>query len=335
MIRNLAWEHAHAVMRPALALASADFLEQIASRLDEVGVRSAVRDSRSAPVVDWMLTALSLQGISDAAAFAFDARHGGIRSAEIAWHLRNEAECERLQSYWAFDACGYRKAARTCAEPVLLDRCPLPRHALRKGGLNVAAYGLQLFVRDICDGDLVGWIDARLIAADPGEDAADRAATMREAIIAPLTHIPNTGHKLWSMILADLLLAGDSARERWVTTGASFVAVDTLVHSFLHRTGILLRFDAEHRYGDACYAPNGCAEIIGALADHIDAREFNPDLPHVFPRFVQFAIWQFCAADHWNICNGNRIHDRRRCRQSTCPSYRDCDRIGPHMPFCA
>ena len=33
----------------------------------------------------------------------------------------------------------------------------------------------------------------------------------------------------------------------------SLVAVDTLVHNFLHRTGILRRLCADHPYGDRCY----------------------------------------------------------------------------------
>src|SRR3954463_16495387 len=37
---------------------------------------------------------------------------------------------------------GYRKASRSCTEPVHLPRCPLPSHPLRKGALNQAAYAL-------------------------------------------------------------------------------------------------------------------------------------------------------------------------------------------------
>ena len=42
------------------------------------------------------------------------------------------------------------------------------------------------------------------------------------------------------------------------------IAIDTLVHNFLVRTGILQRFDADHPYGAACYRPGGCADIIAA-----------------------------------------------------------------------
>ena len=64
------------------------------------------------------------------------------------------------------------------------------------------------------------------------------------------------------------------------------VAVDTLVHNFLHRTGILRRFVAEHAYGAVCYRPGGCADIIAAVAQQIDARAFNPGFPKAFPRRV-------------------------------------------------
>ncbi len=67
----------------------------------------------------------------------------------------------------------------------------------------------------------------------------------------------------------------------------------------------------EHPYGARCYAPRGGAEILDGLARRVDARAFNPDFPTYFPRFVQNAIWRFCAQDELNICNGNRIDDRR------------------------
>jgi hypothetical protein len=105
------------------------------------------------------------------------------------------------------------------------------------------------------------------------------------------------------------------------------VAVDTLVHNFLHRTGILRRLSADHQYGDQCYRPGGCAEILHLLAAHIDARQFNPAFPAIFPRFVQSAIWAYCAEDGLAICNGNRIDDAARCDNGHCQLFRRCDRI--------
>ncbi|WP_051134011.1 hypothetical protein [Methylocystis sp. ATCC 49242] len=324
---NPDWGFVLHVTRPAVLLAPRSYLDEIAAGLREAGVQDAVKQRDSEPIFDWLTRLISLQGITDAVAFGFDARHGGVRFADVERALRHVPICPRLRCYWAFDSCGYRKGAGTCAEPGLLPFCPLPKHRLRKGALNVAAYSLFLFIRDVCDGDFVGWIDERLAAADPGVGVSGRAVLMQASLLDPLRHIDGVGPKLWNMMLADLLLAGDPERERWMTTGANMIAIDTLVHNFLHRTGVLRRFNAEHAYGPGCYAPNGCAEIIMSLAQRIDAREFNPANPAVFPRFVQHALWGFCAAWGWNICNGNRIVDRRRCENTHCPSFADCDRV--------
>jgi len=53
-----------------------------------------------------------------------------------------------------------------------------------------------------------------------------------------------------AMALSNLLLAAGRRRPLWVEVGATFVAVDTLVHNFLHRTGILQRLGANHPYGN-------------------------------------------------------------------------------------
>ncbi len=284
------WKRVVAVTRPALLLASPDFLDEIAGRLRESGIQDAVARHDPAPIFDWMAGLLALQGISDQAAFGFDAANGGITFAEIAASLSRSPSCPRLRSYWSFSECGYRKGTGLCAEPRHRPRCPLPRHQLRKGGLNRASYSLFLFIRDVCGGDLVGWIDHQLEVADPGLEHPSRAVQMREALLGPLVNIANTGRKLWSMMLPELLLVGDPERGRWVTTGSSFIAVDSLVHNHLHRTGILRRLEATHPYGDACYRLGGCAEVIENLARRVDAREFNPTFPASFPRFVQHAI---------------------------------------------
>ncbi len=321
------WDYATCITRPALLLAPSNYLDATTARLFEAQIQDAVRRRDSAAIFDWLIASISLQGISDAIALGFDARHGGVRYAEIESALRAPPICPRVRCYWNFDACSYRKDAKSCAEPGLQLFCCLPKHALRKGSLNVAAYSLFLFIRDVCDGDFVSWIDARLETADPGLDVAGRAGDMGAALLHPLSHIDGVGPKLWNMMLADLLLAGDPGRERWVTTGASMIAIDTLIHNFLRRAGVLRRFGAEHAYGAGCYAPNGCAAIVSGLAERIDARQFNPANPAIFPRFVQHALWGFCAGLGWNICNGNTIDDRHRCENGNCPAFSACDRI--------
>ena len=316
------------VLEAPLTLASPDFISEIATRLREAGVQAAVASHDNAPIVDWVMQLVPLQGISDQNAFAWDAENGGVRFADLDDDLRAGPSCPRLRSYWDFAGCRYHKGSRTCAEPVHLPRCPLPVPRLRKGGLNQAAVSLCLFVRDICGGDIVGWLDRRLAEADPGPGVGNRAALMREAVVEPLSHVHGVGRKLWSMILAELLLVGDPDRERWVMTGASMISIDSLLHNLMHRTGILWRLGAEHPYGAGCYRPGGCASIIAALAERIDARDINPEFPAHFPRLVQHNLWLFCAAGGHNVCNGYRVDDRHRCEQAlTCPSYAVCDRV--------
>src|SRR3954449_9358528 len=84
------------------------------------------------------------------------------------------------------------------------------------------------------------------------------------------------------------------------------IAIDTLIHNLLHRTSTLAQCEAEHAYGPACYAPRGCAALVRQLAHEIDARSFDSSFPAIFPRFVQHALWAFCAQDGLNVCNGNR-----------------------------
>ena len=181
-------------------------------------------------------------------------------------------------------------------------------------------------IRDVADGDLIGWIDDRLDQAnDPL--APDRLARACNALIEPLRNIYGVSDKVLAIGLSGILIGAANVRPRWFEVGVQLIAVDTLVHNFLHRTGILRRFKATHPYGVGCYRPGGCADIIARVARQIDARAFNPSFPALFPRFVQLAIWQYCSQQGLDICNGNRIDDRHRCQNSQCRLYSTCDRI--------
>ena len=129
------------------------------------------------------------------------------------------------------------------------------------------------------------------------------------------------------MVLSSLLLSAGQQRPLWREVGVGLVAVDTLVHNFLLRTGILRRLGADHPYGVRCYRTGGCADILTRFAASIDARQFNPAFPQTFPRFVQNAVWRYCAANGLDICNGNRIDDAARCDNRHCQLFRHCDRV--------
>ena len=313
-----------------LALSSPDFIEDIRLDLARRGVARAVADRDTPTIFDWLITLVPLQGISDRAATTYASRNPIFRLTDFLG-AAGCARCSRLGSYWAFSECRYVKAAPSCAEPRLLRSCPVPQLPMRNGRLSQAAASLALFFRDVCGGDFVSWVDERLQQADH-DDPRGRTARMRAAVLEPMTAIYGVSSKVLSMALADLLLGGDPSREQWVATGATMIAVDSLVHNFLHRTGLLSANGCGHPYGPQCYQPGGCADLIERLSETIDARAFNPAFPGYFPRFVQHAVWRFCAADGWNVCNGNRIDDHKPCRARFCP-VRGCLRqpLGGHF----
>lgn len=304
---------------------SSSLVDDVQASLRRQGISRAVRDRNTPAIYDWLMEALSYQGISDAIAANYIEQHGTVRWEDIADAVVQHPSCPKLGGYWLFHDCGYGKASGRCNEPGHFSACPLPRHPLRNGHLNQTAYSLFLFMRDIAEGDFVGWIDEQLRGANG--KSADRLARLRQALIEPLRNVYGVGEKVLAMALSALLMGAGGRRSLWFEVGADLVAVDTLVHNFLHRTGILARLSAEHPYGPACYAAGGCAAIIRSIAAQIDAGAFNSRFPSVFPRFVQRAIWAYCAQNGVGVCNGNRIDDSKRCENTHCQLFRRCDRV--------
>jgi hypothetical protein len=321
-------DYAVNLIRTICALAgSLSILDEARAELRDNGVLAAVTRHDSSVLFDWLVTQLSFQGIADAVAQQYIDDHGQATWATIGRDLDARPACPKLRGYWQFYDCRYEKGSRTCAQPDHLPTCPLPNHDLRNGRLNQTAFSLFLFIRDIAGGDLVGWIDQRLAQTESGPSSLDRLARLRNSLLEPLRHVYGASDKVWSMALSTLLLGASRQRKQWLEVGASMVAIDSLVHNFLHRTGILQRLGANHSAGPACYRPDGCAEIIGLVADCIDARQFNPAFPKAFPRFVQLAIWRYCAQSGFNICNGNKIDDSSSCINDYCRVFGRCDRI--------
>ena len=262
-----ALHHAVGIIYRVCCLAgSASLIDDIRADLRAEGVPSAIRRHDTAILFDWLMAALSYQGISDRVAADYMEQHGRATWRDIEAKLGHGVSCPKLQSYWHFYGCRYDKLSRTCAEPDHIDHCPVPSHDLRNGRLNQTAYSLYLFVRDIAAGDLVGWIDRQFREADRPDDA-DRPARLRAALIEPLREVYGVSDKVLTMTLSCILLAAPRGYETWQEVGASMIAIDTLVHNFLHRTGILARFNAEHAYGAACYRPGGCDPDQIPIAD--------------------------------------------------------------------
>jgi hypothetical protein len=328
-VRSSATGWATGLVRSVCAAAGLpNYIAAAEAELRAAGVLSAIRRRDTGQIFDWLVGMMSLQGISDEVAWEYMRKHGIARHHELEAKLSRSAgaRCPKLRSYWHFYDCGYHKGTRTCTEPDHIELCPLPTHRLRNGRLNQSAYSLFLFIRDIAGGDLIGWLDEQTCALPIGE-TQDNQSSGGDAIISALIEVHGINRKVASMTLAELFIGAGRVRPQWRAAGATMIAIDTLVHNFLHRTGLLGECGDRHLYGAACYAPNGCAAVIKSLARRLDARAFNTDFPSYFPRFVQHAIWRYCAISELNVCNGNNIDDLYRCEQQSCALYRRCARV--------
>ncbi|TYL92735.1 hypothetical protein FXB40_23885 [Bradyrhizobium rifense] len=316
------FDHAAVLVETICRLAGSDTLiGQNAGHLQR-----AILDGDTPYLFEHLVRSFSLQGISDRAALTYMENHDRPSWRDLQQATSRPPTCPKLRGYWTFCGCGYRKAARTCAEPGAIAKCSVPRSALRNGRLNQVTYSLFFFIRDVTDGNLVDWMDRSLAQANLGS-AKKRAYRMRHALIDPLRNIYGVSDKVLNMTLADILLAAPASKPLWRETGYSMIAIDTLVHNFLRRTGITRMLGAEHTYGTACYSVGGCGDIVRRIARQIDAKQFNQNYPQHFPRFVQHAIWRYCAQSELNVCNGNTIDDDFRCRNGNCGLFRHCDRV--------
>ena len=229
--KTSAIDHAVRVVHSVCCLAgAASLIDDIRTDLRAEGIPRAVRRHDTATLFDWLISALSYQGISDQVASDYMERHGRPRWDDIDAKIAAGPSCPKLKSYWQFYGCRYDKISRTCSEPDHIDTCPLPSHQLRNGRLNQMAYSLFLFIRDIADGDLVGWIDRRFQEADDPA-SPNRLAELREALIGPLRRVYGVSDKVLTMALSCILLAAPKRLHLWHEVGASMIAIDTLAVS--------------------------------------------------------------------------------------------------------
>ncbi len=164
-------------------------IRSIGRNLERAGIVAAVKRHQTSVLFDWLIGMFSYQGVSDQAAANYIATHGNVTYSAVTTALASSScNCAKLAGYSDYRHCHYAKSRRRCAEPDLISSCPVPTHDLRKGDLNQLAYSLYFFLRDVCDSDLVAFIDRALTTADrPGHP--DRVAMMREALFSPLKEI--------------------------------------------------------------------------------------------------------------------------------------------------
>jgi hypothetical protein len=238
------------------------------------------------------------------------------------------AQCPKLADFESFKGCGYRKGVKSCNEPAFLKTCPLPGFDMKRGALNLMAFSLYFFLRDVCKGDFYKFTKTHFRDCQP----ADRAtAELLDGFIGKVSAIANVGPKLAHMALSCLFLTTYPGWD-YRHVGEKMIAVDSLVHNFLHRTGNLHDYRLDHPYGSRCHAPDGCLGVIQDLARRIDCPKFNPTLPAHFPRFLQYHIWAYCGQAGENICNLNKCKPGRPNPDCVIYQQRLCAQLPPQRP---
>ena len=97
------------------------FEDDIRANLQAEGITRAVQRRDTRRLFDWLMDAVSYQGVSNAVAGSYLAAHGNVRYRQIAKALAQPGErCPKLAGRDAFVGCGYRKIARTFVVPELL-----------------------------------------------------------------------------------------------------------------------------------------------------------------------------------------------------------------------
>lgn len=285
-------------------------------------LRKAILRNDTEALFNWLINTFSYQGLSDSAVESFIAENGNASFSEIRNAL-SERACNKLDGFWKFEGCSYQKSQQKCSTPELLRTCPLPKLPLRNGRLNQLAFSLFFFIRDVAQEDLTKFLNVSIltipIAASPQE--------VYEKLVPPWRSIFGVSDKVATMALSTLLMSAPREWDCWRRAGQQLIVIDSLVHNFLHRTGATREFGTIHPYGNGCYAPGGCFDVIGKLAEAVNARRFNFDFPSYFPRFVQLSIWKYCAQSAWDICNGNQINDKESCDVGGCYLRECCKRV--------
>src|ERR1700735_1419298 len=108
--KTLAIDHAVRVVHGVCCLAGApSLIDDIHAELRADGIATAIRRHDTATLFDWLVAALSYQGISDQVAAAYMECHGQAQWHDIDAKVATCPTCPKLKSYWHFYECQYAK----------------------------------------------------------------------------------------------------------------------------------------------------------------------------------------------------------------------------------
>ena len=191
---------------------AASLIDDIRADLRAEGIPTAIRRHDTATLFDWLISALSYQGISDQVATDYMERHGPATWADIDAKIR-----------W-FHLPKTQKLLAT-STPV---RCPPTSCAT--GGLTrwPTRYSCSFATLPMAI-----W-SAGSTGSSSADDPAspDRLARLREALVGPLREVYGVSDKVLTMTLSCILLGAPKRQRLWHEVGAGMIAIDTLVHNF-------------------------------------------------------------------------------------------------------
>lgn len=271
-------------------------------------------------VIEPIFVVANYQGVSNAAASAW-LEQNSTPDFDVLKDALHSEPCEHLSSLSELASCQYQKTEHTCAKVQNLDTCILPKLLVRRGLFAQMAAGLILWAEEHEGQKIVDWVTAALSA----EDGSPRRASDRPS--QELERVPGISVKVARMILADLVLAIAGDNQLLLAVAAQTVVIDRVVHNILMRTGALEHAGKRHQFGEGCYKPGGCADLIFKVSHRIDAKRIDHRWPSYAPRLVQHALWRFGAADGLRTCNANEIPNGQRCNLIGCPAKGACARL--------
>src|SRR3984893_14748592 len=100
--RDAAINHAVRLIHAICGFAgSPTLIDEVRADLRADKVRAAIRRRDTGPVFDWLMSALSFQGISDQVAYDYMERHGRVRWRQIKQRLDRGASCPKAEELLA------------------------------------------------------------------------------------------------------------------------------------------------------------------------------------------------------------------------------------------
>jgi len=96
-------------------------------RIRNSGLKRAIAAHDTAYFYGWLMEMFSYQGISDTVAADYIERYGNADWTNVAHAIETTSQrCGKLEAFETYKDCGFRKSSHSCANPGLIDSCPVP-----------------------------------------------------------------------------------------------------------------------------------------------------------------------------------------------------------------